>query len=289
MEVRELEGPPSLTGLYVKALAGSVLPGGDELPSHVLVVPELDLDRERLTAYNRVCGFRLADTVPATYPHLFSFPLAMSLMTERSFPFSVLGMVHIENRIEQRWPLAVAERPRLRVWAEDLRPHPRGRQFDVLSQAELDGETVWAERTTYLRRGKSGNSGEKREGGGDRSGDEEPPREAAAVWEVGVDTARRYAAISGDRNPIHMSGPAARLFGMPGVVAHGMWMKARCLAAFEGRLPVEFAVEARFTAPLRLPAKARFAEAPAGPGWGFALWTEASERPHVVGAMGGRG
>jgi len=279
MEVRELDSAPSLSGLYAKALAGAVLPGGDGLPEQVLVLPELDLDRERLTAYDRVCGFRLADAVPATYLHLFTFPLAMVLMTDRSFPFSVLGMVHIGNRIVQRRPLAVTERPRLQVWAEDLRPHPRGRQFDVISQAELGGETVWAERTTYLRRGKDG------EGSGGKGEDPDPPREAAAVWEVGPDVARRYAAISGDRNPIHMSGLSARLFGMPGVVAHGMWMKARCLAAFEGRLPEAFAAEVRFTAPLRLPAKARFAEAGAGEGSRFALWSEASERPHVVGAI----
>jgi acyl dehydratase len=279
-DVRELDGPPSLTALYAKAVLAGVLPGGDELPNQVLVLPELELDRERLAAYDRVCGFRLADTVPATYPHLFSFPLAMSLMTERSFPFSVIGMVHIANRIEQQRPLEAADRPRLRVWAEDLRPHPRGRQFDVISQAELDGETVWAERTTYLRRGKGG------DGEGEKRRNEDPPRETAAIWSVGPDVARRYAAVSGDRNPIHMSGPSAKLFGMPGVVAHGMWMKARCLAAFEGRLPKTFAVEARFTAPLRLPAKARFAELPAGEReWQFALWTDASEKPHVVGAI----
>jgi acyl dehydratase len=278
VEVRELDSPPGLGGLYAKAVVAGVLPGGDELPSQVLVLPELDLDRERLTEYVRVCGFRLGDAVPATYPHIFSFPLAMALMTERSFPFSVIGMVHIENRIEQHRSLAVSERPRLRVWAEDLRPHPRGRQFDVISQAEVGGATVWAERTTYLRRGKDGGSGGKREG-------EEPPREAAAVWPVGPDVARRYAAVSGDRNPIHMSGLSARLFGMPGVVAHGMWMKARCLAAFEGRLPDRFAAEARFTAPLRLPAKARFAEEAGDGTWRFALWSEASEKPHVIGAI----
>ena len=277
VDVRELDGPPSLVSLYAKAVAASVLPGGDELPEQVLVLPALEVDREPLAEYDRVCGFRLSDRLPATFPHLFSFPLAMSLMTERSFPFSVLGMVHIANRIEQRRPLEVGERPRLRVWAEDLRRHPRGRQFDLVSEAELEGETVWAERTTYLRRGKGG--------GGAKQERQQPPREVSASWEVSGETARRYAAVSGDRNPIHISGPAARLFGMPGVVAHGMWMKARCLAAFEGRLPDRLAAEARFTAPLRLPAKARLAAEAAGEGSRFALWSEASDKPHVVGAI----
>ena len=277
VDVRELDGPPSLSGLYAKAVLAGVLPGGDELPEQVLVLPEVEVDREHLLEYDRVCGMRLCDGLPPTYLHVFSFPLAMSLMTERSFPFSVIGMVHIENRIEQRRPLEVTDRPRLRVWAEDLRPHPRGRQFDVVSEAELDGETVWTERTTYLRRGKGG--------GGEKARREEPPREVFSTFEVPGDTGRRYAAVSGDRNPIHMAGPAAKLFGMPGLVAHGMWMKARCLAAFEGRLPPRLAAEARFTAPLRLPARARLAAEAAGEGWRFALWSEASEKPHVVGKV----
>ena len=277
VDIRELDGPPSLTTLYGKAVLAGVLPGGDELPEQVLVLPEVEVDREHLVEYDRVCGFRLSDRLPATYLHIFSFPLAMTLMTERSFPFSVIGMVHIENRIEQSRPLEVTDRPRLRVWAEDLRPHPRGRQFDVVSEAELDGEKVWTERTTYLRRGKGG--------GGEKEKSAEPPREVSSTFEVPGDTGRRYAAVSGDRNPIHMAGPAAKLFGMPGVVAHGMWMKARCLAAFEGRLPDRLAAEARFTAPLRLPAKARLAEEAAGEGSRFALWSEASEKPHVVGVI----
>ena len=276
VDVRELDGPPSLTALYAKAVVAGVLPGGDKLPDQVLVLPEVEVDREHLVEYDRVCGFRLSDRLPTTYLHIFTFPLAMQLMTERSFPFSVIGMVHIENRIEVRRPLEVTDRPRLRVWFEDLRPHPRGRQFDVISEASLDGETVWAERTTYLRRGK---------GEGEKEHRDEPPHEGVATFEVSGDTARRYAAVSGDRNPIHMSGPAAKLFGMPGVVAHGMWMKARCLAAFEGRLPDRHVAEASFTAPLRLPAKARLAEQKANDGWRFALWSEGSEKPHVVGGI----
>src|SRR5215216_227214 len=101
MEVRELEDAPSLSGLYAKAVAGTVLPGGDELPERALVLPAVEIDREHLTAYDRVCGFRLGDDLPATYLHVFAFPLAMSLMTDRSFPFSVVGMLHVANRIEQ--------------------------------------------------------------------------------------------------------------------------------------------------------------------------------------------
>jgi hypothetical protein len=125
VETQEIEAAP---GLYARAILGSVLPGGgDELPDRRLLLRDLEVDRDHLAAYDRVCGFRLSDEQPATYPHVLAFPLAMKLMTDRSFPFSLLGMVHVANRIDQARPLGADERPTLRVWAQDLRPHPRGR------------------------------------------------------------------------------------------------------------------------------------------------------------------
>ena len=46
--------------------------------------------------------------------------------------------MHVENRIEQLRPLRADEPLALRLWAEDLRPHDRGRQFDVVAEAGGD-------------------------------------------------------------------------------------------------------------------------------------------------------
>ena len=110
MTVRELDSPPRMRTLYPKAVAGAAfrwLPGvgGDgELPDRELRLKDVEIDREHLAAYDRVCEFRLRDELPPTYPHVIAFPLAMELMTDSSFPFAVMGLVHIENRIEQRRP-----------------------------------------------------------------------------------------------------------------------------------------------------------------------------------------
>jgi hypothetical protein len=205
---------------------------------------------------------------------VLAFPLSMEIMTSRRFPFALLGLVHIGNRIEQRRPLTADETLDLSVWNEDLRPHKRGRQFDVVAEARADGELAWVGRSTYLRRGKDG------ENGGERS---DPPRlEPAAVWRVPRDIGRRYAGVSGDHNPIHVNPLAARVFGFPGMIAHGMWMKARCLAALEGRLPESFAVEVEFRRPLGIPGKAGFAARDGR----FALTTPDGEKSHVLGKMG---
>src|SRR2546423_14015346 len=79
----------------------------------------------------------------------------MTLMVDPSFPFPLPGLVHIANRITQQRPLRAEERLTLRVRAADLRPHPRGRQFDMTIEAAVSGKPVWAETSTYLRREKT--------------------------------------------------------------------------------------------------------------------------------------
>ena len=217
----------------------------------------------------------MRDALPPTYPHVLGFPLQMALMTERAFPFALLGMVHIGNRIEQRRPVPITARPTVRVWAENLRPHHRGRQLDLITEAELDGEVVWAGRSNYLRQGEG--SGERPE----RSEDPLAGAESCATWKVPGDIGRRYAAVSGDRNPIHMHALSARLFGFPSAIAHGMWTYARALSTLDGRLPAAHVSEVEFRAPLRIPGEARLLMARGDGEWNLALESPDGEHRHL--------
>jgi acyl dehydratase len=278
----ELESPPSLARLYAQAVLSPMLPGGDgDLPEGKLVLHGAEIEGERVAEYCRVCCFRVRNAVPATYPHILAFPLHLCLMTDRSFPFSVLGLVHIANRIEVLAPIAVGSSLDLSVWAEDLRPHPRGRQFDLVSEATLDGSLAWRERSTYLSRGGERDGESAPEPGDDGAGE----LNVAAVWRVPGDIGRRYAAVSGDRNPIHMHALSARLFGFPTAIAHGMWTKARCLAAFEGRTQDEVTIDAQFKSPLRIPGRARFLSGEAGGSWRFRVETPDGEHRHLTGSI----
>ena len=100
------------------------------------------------------------------------------------------------------------------------------------------------------------------------------------------DIGRRYGEVSGDRNPIHLHKLTAKMFGYPRAIAHGMWTKARCLAAFEGRLPDAFTVDVRFKMPVLLPATVGFAAAPDGAGWRFELFGARNGKPHLEGTVG---
>jgi hypothetical protein len=282
----QLDAVPSLRRLYPRAVAASARPalrrlpgvGGreDELPDIELSLPAVEIDRENLKAYSRVCGFGLRDELPATYLHLVAFPLSMRIMTDARFPYPVIGLVHVRNRIERLRAVDADERPGARVWVDHLERTERGAEFQVLAEAVVDGETVWRSASTYLRRGGASSRGRRTDGA---------VREPSAMWRVPADAGRRYAAVSGDINPIHLHPATARLFGLPGAIAHGMWLKARCLAALDGSLPPSYAVEVRFKLPVRLPSRVGFSAARTGGGWEFALDDWSRGRPHLAGEV----
>jgi acyl dehydratase len=262
--------------MYLRAALTSFRRGGSTLPETELTRSDVAVDVAHVAAYNRVCGFGLRDELPATYPHVLAFPLQMQLMTASGFPFPLPGLVHVGNRISLSRPVLATDRFDLRVRAVDLRPHERGQQFDVVSELLVDSAVVWTDVSTYLRRSGSGSGG---------SGAAAEVPSPSAVWSVPADIGRRYAAVSGDRNPIHLNPLAARLFGFRRAIAHGMWTKARCLAALEARLPAAYTVDVRFKQPVLLPAKIGFSASSVGDGWEFAVHDVRTGRPHLAGTV----
>ena len=109
----------------------------------------------------------------------------------------------------------------------------------------------------------------------------EPP-EPVARWRVAPEVAAAYAAVSGDRNPIHTSRVGARAFGFRRRIAHGMWTKARCLAQLAPRLPEAYAVEVTFKTPVELPATVAFWVSPERE---FAVHAARSGKPHLLGRI----
>ena len=181
------------------------------------------------------------------------------------------------------YPVRLDETPTLRVHASALRDHAKGRQFDVVAEATIGGERVWEGRSTYLRPGGGGSKSKSTK----KSADGRPaPPEAEALWSVPGDIGRRYGAVSGDRNPIHLHDLSAKAFGMPRAIAHGMWLKARCLAALEAEQPRAFAVEVRFKRPVLLPAKVGFSSTKEPGGRAFALHDARRGIPHLEGRIG---
>ena len=264
---RILSSPPHILPLYLRAAApmvpgASLLPfvpgGGGEVPELELELTALRADPAAVAAYAGVCGFALRDHLPPTYPQVLAFPLHLAVMADGSFPFGAVGLVHLENRIVQRRPIAIGEELTIRVRPTKLRPHSKGRTFTLETEALAGGEAAWESVSTMLRRGKADSAKDEpsEEGSFEALPDD---ASASSEWRLGGDLGRRYAAVSGDRNPIHLHSLTAKPLGFPAAIAHGMWTKARCLAALEPRLPDAFGVDVRFRKPILLPGRVEFA------------------------------
>ncbi|NEE50970.1 hypothetical protein G3M55_41000, partial [Streptomyces sp. SID8455] len=189
-----------------------------------------------------------SEPLPLTYPHVLAFPLAMRLMTARRFPLPVVGLVHTWIEIVARRPVQSDEALELTVYAEELTPHRRGTEVTMVTEARSAGALVWESRSGYLSRHATNATGSTREADGS------PTLPAVAEWRLPGDLGRRYGAVSGDRNPIHLHPLTARLFGFPRAIAHGMWTVARCLAEADEQPGEIRSVRADFRAPVLLPA-----------------------------------
>jgi acyl dehydratase len=280
-ERRVLDAPPNMAALFAKAALTARGRGGD-LPGTRLARTGVTVDLGKLAGYARVCRFPLADTLPATYPHMLTFGLQMALMSDRSFPLALPGLVHVRNRIDVHRPVRAEETPDLEVWAERFAPHPRGATVDLCASVSVGGEEAWRGRSTYLARGATAPAGAPEADVPVEVGDLE---RAVATWRIPDDAGRRYAAVSGDVNPIHLSGLTAKAFGFKRAIAHGMWLKARVLAAVANRLPDAFTVDVGFRKPLFLPSTVILATAQTDGGWDVAVRSATSGSEHLVGTV----
>ncbi|MGI8577742.1 MAG: MaoC/PaaZ C-terminal domain-containing protein [Nocardioidaceae bacterium] len=291
MTTRELTRPPRLAGRYAKAALGALplvrrlrsdpASGADNL---TLSLADLEIRPERLAEYRRICCFGAGSAVPATYPHLLAFPLQLALMTDRTFPFAALGLVHIGNRIDHTRPLSLGDRLDVTVQACDQRPHPRGHQVTLVSRARVDSEVVWTEEMVLLSRHHAPSIKTPPASGATTDVPLRPPK-TSVDWRLPPNLGRSYAAVSGDRNPIHLYDVTAKAFGFRTHIAHGMWTMARALAELETRLPASYAVHVVFKKPVALPGAVGFGSAEREGMIDFGVTSGGGDTTHMLGRV----
>jgi acyl dehydratase len=280
--VERLSSPGAVLLAGLATLAKSA-PAHPVLPNIRLVRPVLRIEAGPLAEYRSLCGFAEAQGVPPTWPHLLAFPLHLELMMRRDFPYPLAGTVHIANRILQHGRLNIGDRLTVSAEFGGFQSHPRGQAFTIRAEAQRGGETVWQSDSVYLRLGARSMPGVPVTTLSDKD---------AATTQTGTEmiareVATRYARLSGDRNPIHMSWIGARLFGFKRPIAHGMWTKARALARALPATPIDrVGIDVAFRAPVLLPGRVTHFVDPADSGTAFAVRDGAGERLHLVGRLG---
>ncbi|WP_217361670.1 MaoC family dehydratase [Aeromicrobium stalagmiti] len=289
MTTRVFTKAPATVPLMLKAaLPALPLIGGLPGVKHAKgAAPDLVLERhgvvtdpQHLEAFNEVCGFPRSEFLPAPYPHMAAFGLHMTLMTDTAFPFAPMGLVHLRNTIRQHRRIRVDETFDVTVSATDLRPHPKGSLIDIVTTVTVAGEVVWDEVMTLFSRHKGGAAETT---AAPLAGIEAP--DGVVQWKLAGDLGRRYGAISGDRNPIHLYPLTAKAFGFPTNIAHGMWTLARSLSAVQNRLPETFTNDVEFRKPILLPGTVVFGSRQDGDLLTFGVKGAKKPVTHLVGRV----
>ena len=284
MKSQEISGSPSLAATFFRALGtGGKRPGlVKTLTKLELAIPSVTLDAKHIAQYAALTGFSASQGVPLIYPQMLTFPLVSAYVVSPECPWPAMGTVHLANSIEQYKSLRSGDTVRVEMSTGELFAHEKGQGFTLDLRILRNGELVWSATQSLLRVGVKETSGQ-------------PFTSQLALdttlscqteFSAPADIGRRYGAVSGDRNPIHLTAMTAKLFGFKRAIAHGMWTKARALSYLLPADPLERAsATVEFKTPLLLPGRA-------------ALWTERSDhgaqfevrdkkgaRPHLRGQL----
>lgn len=254
----------------------------EQLPTEPVQVRGHRITAASLDAYRRLFGAGEPESVPSVLVHIEAFPAAMHLMADPRFPLPLMGMVHLTNTVRHHAPVPVDARLDITASADALVPHHAGTAVDLTVTVTAAGtdRVLWEGVSRYLAKGVHR---------GDRPArPEREPFTAPAPtgrWRLDGGTGRAYAAVSGDYNPIHLSGPSAKLLGMKGAIAHGMYLAGRLLA---GREPAAggFGWQIAFEAPVTLPGTVAVAYTrPADGATEATGWNARTGRRHFTGSI----
>ena len=278
-QTRVMSCTPSLLALYGRAAVKKAQEG--DLPRLGVCVPGMRAESATVRRYQQLCHFADSRFLPPTWPQVMAFPLHMQLLVDPAMPLRPMGLIHTRNHIRQHRPIEKEALLHIECTLGEAREKPAGLEFDIETRIQSDGELVWEGTSTNLSRRTPPQSRAK------KTQEAVPHKEVMQSWKLAAHLGRRYGRLSGDRNPIHLWPLTARLFGFRRAIAHGMWSKARCLAALMDTTgPRALAVDVHFKTPLFLPGTVEFSHSPLieASSAEFLLRSPAG-RPHLTGQL----
>ena len=284
MKPIEITETPSLAATFFRALGtGAKRPGRlTTLPKVELVLPRVVLNPQHIGRYSALCGFKMGQGVPLIYPQLLTFPLVTAYICSPECPWPAMGTVHLANSIEQYKLLHPGDVVRVEMGSGNLFAHEKGQVFTLNLRIVRGDELVWSATQSLLRVGVKETSGAPYVS--QIQADE--PLSCQTEFSATADIGRRYGAVSGDRNPIHMAALSAKLFGFKRAIAHGMWTNARALSFLLPTTPVEQArLAVEFKTPLYLPGRAALWSARNGTTALFEVRDAKGQKPHLRGQL----
>jgi acyl dehydratase len=291
--ILRLDRLPSLGPLYARA---ALMPKSrprdvEALPNLRVEVAGVRSDAALLARYRHVCGFTDASSMPITWPQTLAAALQIVVLVHPTFPLPAMGVVHLSQSIELLEELGSDALLDLSCAVGAWERTARGLEFELLTEAHHAGRVVWRGTTRILGRLKAREPSVRPAAlGAEAASIDQTPPARSVCWWVPEDLGRRYGAVSGDYNPIHLWAATARPFGFKRAIAQGMWLLARCAAELEDDVgPGPRTLSVDFRRPVSLPSKVAFDARRRGPRTlDFALLSRDPGKPHLAGRYAGR-
>ncbi len=310
-KVKQLPEIPKLLPLYAKAAAGSAKkkPKSLDIKVSALRVDNVKVGRARDEEFRELVNASKREEAFFGHIHSLIMPLQMELMAADDFPLPMMGLVHTANTYRQVSPVAVDGEVDIEVSVAKFRAHRAGTEVVLAATvtASKSGATLVEEESVYLAKGvrlkdAEGYEEVEEQRQAIKNGADAPKRPAfevpvpTAQWRLGATTGRKWAKVSGDWNPIHIANASAKILGMPGAIAHGMYTASRALAEADVAPNQAFEFDIEFGAPVVLPASVMVAitratgpdtssKSPASPGMDIVAWNRKKRRPHFTGTV----
>lgn len=287
LRVVNIDATPSLTRSYAKVATGALR----SKKSGVVSLPNMrwetteTISRSLVDDYNQLMGASGPvghNFAPSLAVHITAFGLSTAMMAEARFPLPLLGMVHLQHKVWHMSDIPIDTPVRISTWAQHLAPHHAGTTVEIWVQVTdpATEKLLWQSMALYLSRSVTLPAISKPQRPERSSFD---PPVMTGQWNLPKDIGRRYGAVSGDRNPIHLSNLAAKALGMPGAIAHGMYAAGKMLVGREMTAPFTWAIE--FASPMRLPARVTLNYGTDGDRLVVTAWNAKHEKLHFTAAI----
>jgi acyl dehydratase len=276
---------PSMVPAYARVLTGSKpysAPEGTVVTPIELEVRKVKLSAAHLQRYRQICNVPADSRLPPAYLHTVAMPLHMQLFVADKFPVKVLGLIHLRNTIRVYRDIDLNAAFTLTVHFDTLRLTDFGQEYDFTTRYAINGEVMWEEVSTMFARGNTPPKEGAKRPSIDRS---THPSSGVKTDTLDIieNTGWRYARVSGDFNPIHLTARTAKMFGFKQAVAHGMWSMGRCLGSAAPELPRgRIQVDTQFKLPVYLPSQALSRTWSVDSGVDIAMCTPRGDRLHLA-------
>lgn len=216
---------------------------------------DIKLDGSNVKKYNSF--FSIKASLPVPYLYIIAMRSQLALMNDKSFPIALMGLVHLGN--ELRIIEKIDTSKPLKLETSVLVPaKEEGSLFPVLHVKYFQGNKLVATcESNYIAKRKR-----KTEKKAETEEMAEPVEARKVIHTEDLtfpkDIAWKYARISGDYNPIHLSSFFAKNFGFKSSIAHGWCSASRVYAIVEKIKQKELNyIKVTFKTPIPLPQKVK--------------------------------